>query len=154
VTDPEAALRDPELAVLSAMAHGHAPAEQVLPVALAALAAAAGYTDERALLSSDLVMAALSHAARIALEELMRTEGYQYQSDFARHHQALGRAEGEAKGEAKGEARAVITVLEARGLVVTDDDRERILAATDLAQLDRWLRRAVAISTTEELFAD
>jgi hypothetical protein len=33
-------------------------------------------------------------------------------------------------------------------------DRERLNAATDLAQLDRWFDRALTAATTAEIFAD
>jgi predicted transposase YdaD len=70
--------------------------------------------------------------------------------------EAKGRAEGEAKGlaegEAKGEAKTVLAVLEARGLRVTAAQRERVLACTDLAQLEGWVRKAVTVKTTAELF--
>jgi hypothetical protein len=111
---------------------------------MAALAAAAACPDDRALLYSDLTMAALSEAARAALEDLMRSEGYEYQSEFARRHRAEGRAE--------GEARALLTILDVRGLQLSAEQRDRILSATDLAQLEAWLRKAATVSSTDELF--
>jgi predicted transposase YdaD len=91
---------------------------------------------------------------------MMRTGKYEYQSEFARHYvaqgraegEARGRAEGEAHGEARGEARGVIAVLEARGLAISDAARARILGCTDLATLDRWVRRAVTVGAVDELF--
>jgi hypothetical protein len=75
------------------------------------------------------------------LEELMASGNYEFQSDFAKKHQAQGRAEGEAKGEAKG-----------CGLHVSDEVRARVLACTDVAQLDAWVRKAVTVTSVEELF--
>ena len=43
-------------------------------------------------------------------------------------------------------------MLEARGLDVTDADRERITGCTDLRQLKKWLRRAVTAEKTSDLF--
>jgi predicted transposase/invertase (TIGR01784 family) len=58
-----------------------------------------------------------------------------------------GRAEGRAEGEVAAQARAVLTVLEVRGIAVPDAARERILAEKDLARLQRWLAKAaVAMS--------
>jgi hypothetical protein len=145
ITDPTVAARDPELAVLSAMAHGQGAVDEAIRVALAALHAASTYADDRALLYSDLVLAALSGAARTALEELM-TQGYEYQSDFAKRHRAQGAAE--------ARARDVVTFLEARGLAISAAQRERILACTDLDELDRWVRKAATVTNTEALFAD
>lgn len=73
---------------------------------------------------------------------------YEYQSDFARKHQALGRAEGRAEGE----ARSVLRVLAARGVPVTEEHQARILACTDVAVLERWITRAVSITNADELF--
>ena len=126
------------------MAHGKA--EAGASVALAALAAVAGLDEERGLLYWDLVLLSLSDAARAALEELMAAGNYEYQSDFAKTHRAQGRA--------AGEATAVLMVLDARGIEVTAEHKSRILACSDLAVLERWIRRAVTVTTADELFVD
>jgi len=77
---------------------------------------------------------------------------YEFQSDFAKKHQAKGRAEGEAKGEAKGRAEALFAVLQARGFRVSDEVRARVLACIDVAQLDAWVRKAVTVNSADELF--
>jgi predicted transposase YdaD len=86
------------------------------------------------------------------LEKLMIPGTYEYQSEIVRKFRAAGRAEGEARGEAKGRAESVLLFLEARQRVVTDEQRRRILACTELEVLDRWLRKAVVLSSVEELF--
>jgi hypothetical protein len=53
---------------------------------------------------------------------------------------------------AEGEARSIVRVLERRGLSVSPEQRERILACADIATLDRWLNAAVTASSAEELF--
>jgi len=131
-----------ELAVMSAMAHGKG--EHALQVALAALEAARALDDERARLHADLAVSWLGKAARRALEDMMETGSYQYQSDFARRYVAQGRAEGRAE--------AVLTVLRARQLEVSPEAQQRIAACTDLAQLDDWTRRAITVQAVEELF--
>src|SRR5579872_3945848 len=68
IDDVAVARRDPELAVLSVLAHGHAAKAEA--VGRAALQALVGLADERQVLYSDLVLAAVSQAARVALEEL------------------------------------------------------------------------------------
>jgi predicted transposase/invertase (TIGR01784 family) len=55
-----------------------------------------------------------------------------------------------AKREGKSES--IIAVLESRGMTVSAEERERILACRDGEQLDRWLRRAVQVATAAELF--
>src|SRR5215472_8191035 len=95
IEDAAIADRDPELAVLSVLAHGQKPhAERI---GRAALLATLGLSDERQVLYSDLVFAALSQAARTALEDLMAGGNYEFQSEFAKKHQAKGRAEGQAE---------------------------------------------------------
>jgi hypothetical protein len=92
----------------------------------------------------------LPAAARDYLEAcLATTTGHRYYSDFARRYFD----QGEAKGQAKGEARAVLAVLDARGIEVPDELRERIAGCTDLEQLDTWVRRAATARTAQDLFA-
>ena len=62
-----------------------------------------------------------------------------------------GRAEGRAEGEASGEARALLRVLAARGLVVSEAQRARIASCTDLAMLDAWLEWALTSMSVDEL---
>lgn len=66
-----------------------------------------------------------------------------------------GRAEGEKRGRAQGQAEerveSILTVLSARGFVVSDEMRERIRATTELKTLKRWLRRAVSASSLDEV---
>lgn len=146
VADPAQAARRPELAVLSALAHGGDPdAWAVLDAVAGAFAAV---DDEHATLYSDLVLTALPAAARTYLEALMRSGTYEYQSEFVRRYVFQGRAEG--KAEAK--VHAVLEVLTTRGVDVPADARARITACTDPDQLDTWIRRAVTAVAVDDLF--
>jgi hypothetical protein len=146
VVDEQQARQAPELAVLSALAHGR---EEVgASLAKAVLAAVGGLEEERLRLYFDLVLGSLSEAARGALEALMQKGTYEYQSEFARKYVAQGREEGREEGERE----ALFEVLDARGLKVEEAQRQRILACKDLMQLKRWLRQAVSVRTAEELF--
>jgi len=144
VCDVDEATRDPELAVLSAMVHGRGPV--AVDVALAALAAAHTLDDRRATLYVDLVFASIDEAARTILEGLMTSKNYEYQSDFAKRYFA--------QGEASGEARALIGVLAARRVEVSEDARQRILSCTDLAVLDTWLARALTAKTVADVIGE
>lgn len=135
VTDPAEAARRPELAVLSAMAHGRT--EQGAAIAAAVLPAIQGLDDERARFYSDIVLTSLNEAARRALEAMMK--GYEYQSDFAKRYVA------------EGEARALLTVLRSRGIDVPEAERERILAQADRERLQRWLERAATATTLAQV---
>ena len=66
----------------------------------------------------------------------------------------MGRAEGRTEGEAAARARDVLTVRRARGIVMSDADRERILAEKDPACLERWLERAVHAASLAEVIAE
>jgi hypothetical protein len=142
VTDREEAARRPELGVLSAMAHGET--EQGETIAAAVLPAIQGLDDDRVRFYYDLVYNSSNEAARRTLETMMK--GYEYQSDFAKKYVAQGRAE-----EA---ARAVLTVLQARGLVVPDAARERILAQKDTERLERWLEKAAVAPSVAAVLDD
>lgn len=58
-----------------------------------------------------------------------------------------------AEGVAEGQAKAVLTVLDARGLTVTAAERERVLACTDGTRLDAWARAAVTTPSVAALLA-
>jgi hypothetical protein len=60
---------------------------------------------------------------------------------------------GEAKGKAEGKAEDLLVILETRGLDVSAEQRARILECKDVAQLDRWLRKAITANTVAELFS-
>jgi len=64
-----------------------------------------------------------------------------------------GEEKGKAEGRLEGEARALLRVLEHRGLSVSAEQRERVLACSDLTTLEAWLDRAVTAASTEEVFA-
>lgn len=147
ITDPAQAADSPELAVLSAMAHATHPEHDKIFRAL--VTALATTESDQATLYADVVLAALPQAARHHLEALMKSATYEYQSDFARRYYGQGKAEGKAEGE----ARALLTVLAARGIDVTDSARQRITECTDADQLEIWIRRATTVSTLDEVFA-
>ncbi|WP_063763746.1 hypothetical protein [Actinoplanes subtropicus] len=75
------------------------------------------------------------------------TAGYEFQSELLRQVSD----EQQAIGEARGEAQAILTVLEERGVPVSDDIRGEIMACTDIGQLAIWLRRAVTAATADDV---
>lgn len=84
------------------------------------------------------------------------TDKNPYKSDYLRKAYVEIRAElrDELRDELESRFRdeSVLTVLEARDLVVTPTQRERILSCRDHATLDHWLRRAVAVTDVAALF--
>jgi hypothetical protein len=58
-----------------------------------------------------------------------------------------------AEGEAESWARAVLVVLDERGITATSDQESLIEQCTDLDQVDKWLRRAVTAESADQVFA-
>lgn len=143
VVDRARAQVDPELAVLSVMAHGRGDVDLAVQIALAAVAGVTGVADpERFVLYSDLIEAALSEAARKAFQ--MLPEGYEFQSETVR--------KSIEKGRIAEKAADVIAFLEARGLEISEAQRERIIETTDLDALNKWVRRAATVASVDDLF--
>ncbi len=68
--------------------------------------------------------------------------------------EARGEMRGETRGETRGRAEALLTVLSARGFGLSGEVRERILATIDRQTLERWLRRAAAASSLDEVLVE
>ncbi|MBC8068846.1 MAG: hypothetical protein IAG13_10980 [Deltaproteobacteria bacterium] len=161
VVDPRRATADPELALLSLLAHADAPDGRAIGYAV--LRACDALDEARARLYTDLVFAYLGDAARRELEATMDIEKYEFQSDFMKRlaarakaeGHALGHAEGHAEGQAEGEVRgrgqAVLDVLDARAIAVPDAARAVILGCVDPERLRAWLIAAVTATAIDEL---
>ncbi|GHB55925.1 hypothetical protein GCM10010377_53810 [Streptomyces viridiviolaceus] len=64
------------------------------------------------------------------------------------------REEGREEGRVADRAEMILRILEWRDIPVPDAVRDRVLACTDLAQLEIWAQRAVRAGDARELFAD
>ncbi|WP_017590955.1 hypothetical protein [Nocardiopsis potens] len=144
VTSAEDARADPELAALSALAHG-SEQEKTLRAFAEALRSV---SDDRFALYHDHVVAEFSAAARIHWEALMAESGSALKTEFARRHHGKGLSEGLTKGEAL----AIIEFLKARGIPVSEQARERITSCTDRGTLETWIRKAATVAAVDELF--
>ncbi|WP_405160570.1 hypothetical protein OG203_29775 [Nocardia sp. NBC_01499] len=145
VTDSETAEANPELAVLSAIAHGDDPESETILTVLATRVLAAPHGK----MYIDQVTGLLPEAARHFLESLM-TAGYEYQNELIRTYFFEGKAEGEVEGEAK----SLLRVLRKRGFEVSDALAARVAGHTDTEQLDVWLDRAVDADSLDEVFGE
>ncbi|MFS0692190.1 hypothetical protein [Streptomyces nitrosporeus] len=58
------------------------------------------------------------------------------------------------EGRAEGRAEALLLVLEARGITLTEEDRARITGCHEPQVLGRWLTRATTAASAEELFRE
>ncbi len=146
ITDEDVAKRDPELAVLSAMAHGRdTDRETVLRIATAALGASVALDIERSKLYVDLVFASLSDAAREALQA-MDPAKYEYQSEFAQRFFSEGRAEGEARGKAQ----LLLKLLTLRFGPLPDAAHARVNTAPE-AELEVFAERVLTAPTLDDV---
>jgi hypothetical protein len=142
VLDEIRARSDPELAVLSARAHGRdADVDKASKIANAAVAAARDLDDDRKRLYFDLVRAALSEAVKRSLED-MKPANYEYQSDFARKYFAEGKAEGRAG--------LLIKLLQLKFGPLSESVVSRVQSA-EIDELDRWGELVLSAQSLEEV---
>lgn len=144
VTDPARALQQPELSVLSALTHGHEA--DALDIAAAALFGIHHLDPDHQRVYSDLVYAALPTALIAALETKMKTAGYEPKTEFLRLEYRRGKAEGKHD--------ALLAILGARDITLTEDDRARIEACIDGPKLDAMITRAATARSVGEVLGD
>jgi len=146
ITDRDQARREPQLTVLSVLAHGQADVETATAIGAAAAWAILPFPEDQRLLYSLLIESNLSDAARKAIE--MQPGLDKFFTETQRRNYERGKAEGKAEGEAA----ALLKILMRRGLTLTADQRRHIVECTDLVMLEHWLDRALTASSIEELF--
>ncbi|MFF8913614.1 hypothetical protein ACF08M_09885 [Streptomyces sp. NPDC015032] len=77
-----------------------------------------------------------------------------YKSSLSEEIRDEGRAEGRSEGRSEGIARSILLLLAQAGVDVSEEARERITGCTDLDVLSRWLLRAPAAASVEDVFAE
>ncbi|MEZ4362963.1 MAG: Yae1 family protein [Kofleriaceae bacterium] len=131
VVDAALAQRNPELGVLSVLAHRSAD------VAAAAVAGIRALPEDLFRLYFDVILTALPEPARHTLEAQM--EGYEYQSDFARKYfnqgQQEGREAGRQEGREEGRVDDVLQLARLKLGHVSREDEAAIRAVHDDAKL-------------------
>jgi hypothetical protein len=135
-----------DLAALPADAHERAVAEDILLRLEHRLGKKTSRTPEE----EELVvgMHRTWEQAREQARDQGRDEGRREGHDEGRRE---GHDEGRREGEATARARAVLTVLQARGLAVPDAARERVLAQKDPTRLERWLAKAAVAASVADV---
>jgi hypothetical protein len=156
VTDQARATADPELAVLSAMAHGRDhDAGKALRIAVAATTASLRLDAQRSRLYFDLIVTSLSDAARKGLQA-MDPAKYEYQSEFAKRYIAQGKAEGQAQGKAEGKAEGqaalFMKLLALKFGALTAETTARVQQAST-EELDRWAERLLNAASLDDVLA-
>ena len=148
ITDPLQVAAQPDLATIGIMAHG-----QTREVAEAFVNGIDQLKPEHAKQYDGYAKAIAPEAIQRILEETVKSSAELPLGFIATEFLERGVARGRKEGEAKGEAKAILLMLSARGLTVSDEARERITTCEDLDQLETWVRRAATAETTEDLFS-
>lgn len=71
---------------------------------------------------------------------------YEYKSDFAKKYVAQGRTEGARQ--------ALLAVVAARGLELSDGSRQRIESCSSVTTLEQWIRRAAVVASGDDVFTE
>ena len=105
------------------------------------------------------ILLAVSRTVKKDLEEQMRIGNQDLKDEVVREihrgweaAEEKGREEGREEGLCRGKAEALLVILEARGMRLTDAQRITVLQCTDLATLDRWLGLALTVRSANDLF--
>lgn len=166
VTDPAVAATDVPLAVLSAITHAK---DRSIDAILKTLAEALHELDNEEDVHVFAELTELGLGATRAAKtwsQLMSVDLSFYRSRTSQRLRAEGRAQGRAEGKVEGRAEGkvegrveevigkTLRLLDARGIAVSDSDREHIQGCVDLEVLDRWFDRAITAADIDEVFAD
>jgi hypothetical protein len=153
ITDVEQARALPELAVLSAAAHGRTPgAEQI---ARAALSACAALDSRHQVLYADFVMARLGPEARRALESHMDLDHFRPQSDIGKRLYAEGRKAGMRAGRKRGREDALRSLLIKQLAQLFGEVPEAAIARIQSADADllaHWGERLFSAPSLDAVF--
>jgi hypothetical protein len=169
ITDLDQARTWPELAVLSAIAHGPEPGAEV--IAVAAMAGCALLDNPQSTLYVDLIYDNLNVVSRHTLDAMMEQHKYTYQSDFAKKYVAEGIEQGIEQGLERGIEQGLERGIEQgleRGItqghrtLLRELLRQRfgelpvdVSARLDAASADTltlWARRVLTAATLAEVF--
>jgi hypothetical protein len=125
--------------VLSALAHIQSPGG--LEAAGAAIFAISSIERDRANLYLDLIVGSLPKMMLQALEQLMQSRNYEYQSEFARRYYGQGREEGREEGREAALRAALSTLVRVRLGRVPTPIAAAIEHCTDSERLLHWIEQ-------------
>ena len=96
----------------------------------------------------------LAHMQNVLAKKLSRSPE---EEEFIANMQSTwekARKIGHDEGKAEGKADAVLGVLQARGISVTDSERNRIMTERDPSRLATWLKKAIVATSAAEVIAE
>jgi hypothetical protein len=149
ITDARTAAKNLALAVLSALAHARNPDRDAILEAISSALQELRETDpDTAEYFFDFLEATLGKTP--AGEKRNRI------MSFVSYFPGRGSVREKAylEGKTEGEAKGILSVLDVRGIPVTDSVRERITSCTDLDRMDARLERSRTVERAEDLFTD
>lgn len=154
ITDEALAEQEPELALLSAVAHGNGP--NGLDVIQAFSRALDRLDRELAAAYFQIVYTALREPMRNALEAMVMERQAETKATFPPLMQKLidrGELEGEIRGKLDGARGILLRLVAQAGIALSDDDRARVQACADLATLERWVDNVRDAKTAADVLA-
>ncbi|WP_437547290.1 hypothetical protein WME97_45045 [Sorangium sp. So ce367] len=152
--------------MLSAVAHGNGP--NGLTVVQAALVALGRLDQEHAMVYFQVIWNGLREPMRWALEALVmerQIEGEATLPPFVqklidrgkleglREGELKGMREGKLEGKLEGKRDTLLRLLARAGIVLSESERARVQACTDMATLDRWIDNVLGATTAIEVLS-
>ena len=153
VTDVALAVEEPALAVLSAVAHGNGP--HGVEVVRALLRSLERLDEEHGMVYFQIVFDALRVPMQQAMEVMLMERQASGNANLPPFVQKLidrGAKEGEIKGKLEGKRDVLVRLVKKAGIGLSDEDRVRVDACTDLAILDRWIDNVLGAKTAYDVF--
>ncbi|MBK3636301.1 hypothetical protein JHN52_25930 [Streptomyces sp. MBT97] len=144
ITDPDEARADLALAALSAITHAKDPAVGGILKALSTALQNVPEAVADPIIEFTAQGLGVNRPAGELWRNLVAVDLSFYKSYISEEIRDEGRAQGRAED--------IVLVLEARGLDVSDEIRERITGCDDPDLLRDWLTRAVTVSSAEAIF--
>jgi predicted transposase YdaD len=153
------ARRDPDLALLSLVVHAEERVE--IEAAEGAIEGLLFLPEEKVKLYSNLITAVLREACRRGLLEkaMLETINEKYKDilqtlwkEGLQEGLDKGAAKGKIEGKIEGKADSVLSVLNARGVAVSEETEQRIRSCTEPDRLSQWLIRALSATSAADLF--
>ena len=159
ITTLDEARRSLDMTLFSGIVHGREPI--AVPIGRVLRQCLDEAPDDVGLFYWDAFVASLTPRNRKELD-MLNVRNWVPRSDWAKEIFAKGLAEGQAQGvrqgladgEAKTRAKDVLMLLDERRFSLEPKLRRRVLRCTDLAQLERWLRKAATAPSLEAVFSE
>jgi hypothetical protein len=150
VTDRARAQHEPELAIISAVAHGNGP--NGIAVLDAAYSALRSLDREHAAAYFEIVYNVLREPLRKALETLIMERQKETNETIPALERIL-MGIGERAGKLEGKREVLVRLATRAGIELSEHDRARIQSCTDDAVLDQWVDNVSGAKTAADVLS-